>query len=434
MDQSSVVRYHWLLTTLGAMGVLIDGYDLSVISFTILLISPIFGISSTSSPFLYGTVLASGLIGMAIGGITFGWLADKLGRKTMFVVDLILFVVFAILSSVAQNVFEVILFRILLGIGIGADYPISSTLISEFAPAKRRGMLLMFGIMFYWIGAMLAFAVSLLALRFGADLAWRIPLLAGGIIAIPVVIARNITAESPRWLLQRNRVEKAKRIVEEKLGIDIGQVSRYKEHTIGELFTKYVRNTTFVLVAWFAFDVGAYGLGFYTSTLYKQLGIGNLEEIAIFGAVSSLFPILAYVSSMFMVDRYGRKMMTLIGFISMIIILGLLPPLTSINAYLLLPLWILYSSLEQWPGGALSFAYSVELFPTSLRGLAQGLSTTVSRIGGIIGVILFPYISKYYGLQLGTFFFIGFLALAVVVTLLLAPETMAKSLEEITEK
>ena len=440
IDTIPVRRFHWLVSSIGAMGVLIDGYDLSIISFSVLLISSEFHFTAKSNPLLYGLVLSSALIGMAIGGVSFGWLADRLGRKTMFVIDLLFFIVFALLSSVAQNVYQVILFRLLMGIGIGADYPISSTIISEFAPAKKRGLLLMYGIMFYWVGTFLAGTANYFSLPLGTDLSWRVALAAGGLIAIPVVILRNFVPESPRWLVLKKRYDRANKIVAEaKIGTPI-RVEEYgnslvPSHPKRELFTRYYRNTLFVLAAWFSFSLAAYGLGFYTSTLYQILGVKSLSQIALFGMLTAPFPIFAYFILMrYVVDKHGRKTPTAIGFGVMTIILAILPSLITRNPYLLVPLFIIFSSLEQWPGGILSFGYSVELFPTSLRGLGQGLATTVSRIGAIVGVLFFLLIASSAGLVYGSVFFLVFTLFALFVTIFLAPETKQLTLEEITEK
>ncbi|MDG6928564.1 MAG: MFS transporter [Nitrososphaerota archaeon] len=433
LDRAPLKRYHWVLTTLGAMGVMMDGYDLSVIGFSVLLLSSDFHLSPTSG--LYGLVLASGLIGMAMGGVTFGWLADRVGRKTMFVADMVLFVVFAVLSGLAQNVWQVIIFRVLMGVGIGGDYPVSSSLISEFAPAKKRGFLLMYGIMFYWLGTLLAGVVNYLSLPLGTDLAWRVPLMFGGLLALPVVLVRNYASESPRWLLQKKRFEEARAVASGRLELGLGErmVGGQPVHPARELFSRYFRSTFYVLASWFAFDVGAYGFGFYVPTLYRQLGISSLQLIAGFSIISSPFPIMAYLFLMYTVDRYGRRLFTMLGFAAMIAVLLVLPPLAEGNPYLLLPLWIVYSSLEQWPGGILSFGYSVELFPTSLRAFAQGLATTVSRVGGIVGILALPYIARTYGLWYGTLFFVAFLAFALVATALIAPETRGATLEDLGE-
>jgi MFS family permease len=430
LDDSPVRSFHWVLSTLAAMGTFIDGYDLSVVSFQALVISSVFHFSAKSNPLLYGLLLTSALIGMAIGGVCFGWLADRLGRKTMFTVDLLFFIVFTALSGLAQNVYQVILFRILMGIGIGADYPISSTLISEFAPAKRRGGLLVYGIMFYWLGTLFAGVVNYATLGLGESLAWRVSFIVGAVIAVPVVAARGLMPESLRWLIRKNRMDKAKRLAD-SLSVDIVGESLETSHSASELFTRYWKATLFVLLAWFAFDIGAYGLGFYTSTLYREYGITSLSRIALFGIISAPFPILAYVALMGIVDRVGRRTPTVVGFVVMAAVLLLLPYLIVRNPLTLLPLFIVFASFEQWPGGLLSFTYSVELFPTDIRALGQGLGTTVSRIGGVLGVLLFPIISER-GLVYGTAFFVVFIVVAIAATLILAPETKNVPLEALS--
>ncbi|MDG7035583.1 MAG: MFS transporter, partial [Nitrososphaerota archaeon] len=92
IDELPVTGFHWGLSTLAAMGIFLDGYDLNVIAFSVLLVSSYFKVSTTSVS--YALLLASGLIGMAIGGVTLGGIADKIGRKTMFIINIILFIFF----------------------------------------------------------------------------------------------------------------------------------------------------------------------------------------------------------------------------------------------------------------------------------------------------------------------------------------------------
>ena len=113
----------------------LDGFDLTVIAVAL----PFLVKKWAIGPGLSGVVAASAVVGMFFGALVLGHLTDRVGRKAMYVVDLICFVVFAALTALSQNVWEFIAFRFLLGVGIGADYPISSTLLAEFVPAARRG-------------------------------------------------------------------------------------------------------------------------------------------------------------------------------------------------------------------------------------------------------------------------------------------------------
>jgi MFS family permease len=283
---TGLTRRQWFIGTMGATGVLLDGYDLSVISFSALLISGVYHVPTSGLE--YALLLSSALIGMAIGGVVFGRMADLLGRKTMFVVDLLMFVVFGALSAVATNIVEVIVFRALMGIGIGADYPISSSLIAELSPRRSRGMLLMYGMMFYWLGAFVSGIVNYLALPLGPELSWRVALGVGAIMAAPIIAARWLMPESARWLAAVGRVDDARQVAGEVWGTR--EVPEQRAAGMRDLLGRYRKPLIYVLLTWFAFDVGSYGLGFYTPTLYYELGIKSLPTIALFTAFTAPFP------------------------------------------------------------------------------------------------------------------------------------------------
>ncbi len=430
INDASISRRLWGLSTVAAMGVFLDGYDLNVIAFSVLLISSFYHIPKSSVT--YSLLLASSLIGMAIGGALFGWLADRLGRRSMFIVDLVFFVLFGALSAIATSPSLIIAFRVLMGIGIGADYPISSSLIAEFSPRRSRGFLLMYGVMFYWLGVLASGLANLLALSLGPALSWRAALGAGAAIAVPVILLRSLVPESARWLYSKGQAERAEESVKSVWGSSIKVPEQPRGRSL-DLLKKSLPLLLLVAVTWFAFDVGSYGFGFYTPTLYYELGITNLREIILFGMATAPFPIVAYLVLMWIVDRAGRRVTSTVGFAAMLAVLLVLPFAVKVTPYALFPLFVLFSSLEQWPGGILSFAYSVELFPTPIRALAQGISTSVSRIGAIFGIVVFGMLQSK-GLVYGTAFFAAFIALALVLTIVKAPETKGLALESIAGK
>src|SRR5699024_10641375 len=129
------------------------------------------------------------IIGSFIGASWLGNLTDTFGRKTMITVDLIAFVVFAILTAVAPNVLYLIAFRFFLGVGIGADYPISATLVSEFSSSKNRGKQGTFLGMMWFVGAVVAYVSGLVLLPLG-DNAWRYMFFLGAIFAVIIFIFR----------------------------------------------------------------------------------------------------------------------------------------------------------------------------------------------------------------------------------------------------
>ncbi|MDG6910671.1 MAG: MFS transporter, partial [Nitrososphaerota archaeon] len=157
IESSKISRQHLKVLALSGAGVFMDGYDLFIISVALLLIVPYF----KAGAFEVSMISSAALLGAVFGAVFFGNLADRLGRKRLYVIDLLFFVVFAGASAFAQNVWELVLFRFLLGIGIGADYPISASYIAEFVSNKHRGKLIASVFAFQGLGILSAVGVSI---------------------------------------------------------------------------------------------------------------------------------------------------------------------------------------------------------------------------------------------------------------------------------
>ncbi|WP_256202083.1 MFS transporter [Sulfuracidifex metallicus] len=170
---------------LSSGGFFLDGYDLSVISYALFFIKGEMSLNAVQE----GLVSASSLMGMAIGAIIFGALSDKLGRKKLMGIDLFFFSIFALLSATSNNFLELFVSRFLLGIGVGGDYPISSTVVSEFSPTRSRGRYLMGSVSMYWIGTLFSAFMNLVFLPTGEQF-WRYSFAVGGLLAIPIVVGR----------------------------------------------------------------------------------------------------------------------------------------------------------------------------------------------------------------------------------------------------
>ncbi|WP_009989815.1 MFS transporter, partial [Saccharolobus solfataricus] len=183
-------------------GFFLDGYDLSVISFTVYFIANEFKLISIQT----GLITSASLIGMIFGAMLFGWLSDKMGRSRIMGIDLIFFAVFGLASALSQNFLELFISRLLLGIGIGGDYPVSSTLMAEFSPSISRGRYLTGSVSMYWIGTLLSALVTLFLLPLGPYF-WRWVFLVGAIISIPIILIRIRLSESPRWLISKGIIK-----------------------------------------------------------------------------------------------------------------------------------------------------------------------------------------------------------------------------------
>jgi putative MFS transporter len=199
MDVLKPQRYHYFITALSDAGYFLDGYDLLVIGPALIFIGPLFGLSTAVS----ALIGVSTIIGQLFGGAIFGFVADLKGRKVIYQWDMLIFAIFAILSGLSTNATELIIFRTLLGLAIGADYTLTLSIIGEYSPVKGRGKFLGTGLMSWWIGGAVAVALGLLFLPFG-DIAWRYLLAAGAIPAIIVLILRRNVEETPRFAAEKN--------------------------------------------------------------------------------------------------------------------------------------------------------------------------------------------------------------------------------------
>ncbi|MCL4329426.1 MAG: MFS transporter [Candidatus Thermoplasmatota archaeon] len=431
VDQSRLTGRLALLIVLAAMGLFIDGFDLNEISVANQLV--LHGLFSETT-LQYALVNISAFIGMAIGGVTLGIVADKRGRNLVFALDLVFFTVFGVLSGLVGNWWELFIFRFLMGIGIGGDYPVSSTILSEFAPKMNRGKILMLMVGFYWVGILVSAGISYALIQaFGLDY-WRYLFVISGLIAVPVILFRFEIPETPRWLRSKGRSEEAIMSMD-KIGSSESVPSSRKtpEGLLSSMPRNVALSAFFVFTAWFLFDLASYPVGFYLpSVLFQQLGFQSnvtlvqiLLELSVFGAIISVGAIIGYIIAIIIVDRIGRRLLTIAGFAAMTILLGIYVVLRLSGGNVVV-FYFLFVMMEQWIG-AVTLFYPTEIFPTRIRSTMQGTATMVSRIGAILGIFLFPYFSSQY---LAFVFALLACLAGLIVSLALAPETTGRTLEE----
>jgi putative MFS transporter len=439
MDKVNVSKFHYKMLLLSAAGVFLDGYDLFIISVVLLFIKPIWinTLPPAERAIVTGAIAASALIGMFVGAFTLGHYTDKIGRKTMYVIDLIFFVVFAGLSAVSQNVYQLIIFRFLLGIGIGADYPISSTYISEFAPAEKRGRMISSTFTFWGIGALTAAIVGyFIALwnPLGND-SWRIMLLSGVIPAVIVILLRTTMPESPRWLLSQAKTDRALKIIKmlnPKINLEnIDLNVKREKSSIRDLISPvYIRRTLFAWIPWFFMDIAVYGIGMYTPTILQALGFKDPIQSIIGTAILDTFGIIGFILAIIFIDRMGRRGLQILGFLGMGLSLLLLGLTNGSSILLLLVLFAIFQISENAGPNTTTWVVATELFPTRLRGTAQGSSAAISRVGAITGVFILPLITQIYG-EYAAITVVSLAAFAgLIATLILGEETKSLSLED----
>ena len=439
LDEQRFNRFHSLALFTTGMGVFTDGYDLSSVGIVLALALHSFGVehlAGIESSLMTGSALA----GAAVGALLFGWLANK-GRKRFYGLDVTLLAIAALAQAFVPSVAWLFAVRFVLGLGTGADYVLSPLILGEHANARDRGKSLALGFGLIWgVGASFAAVLYLILHSVGVspDLIWRIVLGAGAIPAASVIYLRRKLPETARFAgrvegnLQAVHAAAQSAGVEQPAQIEV-QVDRTPMATY---FQRHWRTFAAACALWFLFDIVVYaGILFGPSLLAQRVGLNP----GVFQLVNFLiFTVPGGIIGALLTDRIGRKLLQAIGFGGMALMLfgyGLYSnsgiAAASSGALLGIALFGLYNLFSQAGPGSVSAAglLGVELAPTRVRGLVQGLTVAAGRIGATLTAFVFPALFKTYGAG----FALNALALtcvvAAIVTLVSIPETKRLSLE-----
>lgn len=410
LDEAPISRATAYTTFVAAMGAFLDGYDLAIIAGAFLLIVPLFDLSAAEISWIGGAAFA----GMVLGALAFGRITDRIGRRGAFLFVLVLFVVGSTTSALASGVAVLVVGRVLVGIAIGADLPVSTSLIAEVSPRRRRGQLT--GMMqgFWFAGAMASALVAvLLYSTVGAD-SWRWMLGSGAVLALLVMALRTRIPESPRWLLEARSNPPSAR-----------QVAR--------ALTRSPYRTPLVLVALFWFLVTVRGAAFviYTPTVLAQFGASSVLAPLWLNAVLFLVYTLVAFASTLVIDRVGRRSLVLRAWaIATAITVGMaFVDRGQVTAVFVL---IIVSTVPVQTVTVALFPWSVEFFPTAMRGTAQGICSASGKLGGFVAAVAYPTFFEALGWQTTILAFASIMLMGLLAGLSLRPpETRGRSLEQL---
>ena len=430
-DQLPGTRKLDIITMLSSMGVFMDGYALSIFS-----TAYIYLMNSFLDKAIFVSFGAAAIyIGMFFGSITFGRISDSHGRRKIFVYDMALSSIFLFLTSFSSNLLEFFIFEAIAGIGIGADYPISSSIQAEFSPRKTRGRYLVFNIFSWTIGSVVFYVISIPIVLYSGNFAWRLMYATGAVIPVIVILSRRSLPESPYWLSEKGRYVEAEKVTN-WMGIDIGikalpAPSVEKGKTSFSEIGKFFPLIIFTSLAWLSYDIASYGVWNYTPSLFVQSGGGYVY--AIIATLLEELPVVAgTLICLIYVDRIGRKKLESIGFgfagISLVLF-GLFSLHGSFPFLYIFAAFALMHFFHNIGPTNITYLYPVEIFPTRIRATAMGISTAASRVGAILGVFAFPLLINGLSISYGLLFFAVFEFIGLAVTVILAPETRNKSLQ-----
>lgn len=452
LDTTRVSRFHFRTIAVAGMGFFTDAYDLFVISLVIPILVALFEGGKIDQGQI-GLLASSALMGAAVGQILFGWLGDRLGRRRMYGVTLSVMAVGAIGSAFSGPAFGLstisvlTLWRFVLGVGVGGDYPLSATIMSEYSNVQSRGRMIASVFAMQGFGLLAGAGVSLGAVYLlpGLDLSWRVILGLGAVPALFTVYYRLRIPESPRFSLSRGRVGDAARATETATGKTVAATGIGRPFRVP--FRQILRSYGLLLVGtastWFLLDVAFYSTSIFNPIVLKQVGFAGassypvLEQVRLLAFGNVLLALVAavpgYWVAVLLIDRVGRRTLQLVGFAVMASAFLVLAFAWN-SLVMVLPAFLaLYGMtffFANFGPNTTTFVYPSEVFPTAFRTTGHGISAAAGKTGAVIAVALFPALYLTYGLPpffglLAVVSFFGF-----VFTLALLPETSQRTLED----
>ncbi|MEV6838484.1 MFS transporter [Streptomyces sp. NPDC051133] len=412
-------RLHTKLKLATQIGEGIDGYIIGGIGMAMTALTADLHLSTV----MEGLVGASPLIGIFVGGPVFGWLADRYGRRPVFLVDMLIFLIGSVLQFFVTDGLQLFLIRLVMGIAIGGEYAIGAPLLSEYAPRKGRGRLLASLEISWYVGYALATVVG--AAFQDVHGGWRWTLASSAVIAVVCVALRGGIPESARWLLSKGRREEADALIH-RYGIEIdvtaelGERAQLERQGFLALFSReHLRSTVFASVFWAALVLPYFSIGTFWTQVFDALDMGDNAVAALL--VYSFTAVAGVTVGCLVVDRIGRRRL-------------LIPPFWITAACLaLVAVWptstpvivggFLFFIFLNAASSALTAVYPLEVFPTSLRATGVGFATAMSRVGAAVGTFLLPMGLDRYGVRFVLLVGAAVLAVGALVSQFLAPET-----------
>jgi MFS family permease len=457
VPSTPMTRMQWRIFTLACAGKFFEGMVVFMTGVALPLLSRQFGLGASAK----GLVTAASLGGILVGASALGGLADRFGRKKMFIIEMVIFTAFLIALAVAPNFPCVVLFLFGAGLALGCDYPTAHMVISESIPTNVRGRLVLSAFGFQAIGALFGSAAGFAILHAVPQLdAWRWMYAVAIIPAVSVIIGRFFITDSPHWLVTRGRIAEAEkeilrllkryppypRVV--TLHADQNNKTDRANVRYTALFAKGNRRATILAaVPWFLQDLGTYGIGIFTPTILAAM-IGQKTQSHLLAdvihndmlaakgsAIMDLFFFSGIVLAILLVDRVGRMKLQIVGFIGCAI--GLALAALSIRSdgsndmALLFMGFVLFYFMTNLGPNAMTYLLSGEVFPTRVRGRGAGFAASFAKIGAVLTAFLFPELLNLIGTANLLYILVGTSLIGAVITFIFAIETKGVSLEQI---
>ncbi|MBQ1509474.1 MAG: MFS transporter [Selenomonadaceae bacterium] len=430
------LQYKLLLVT--GLGWLFDSMDTGLIAFVL----PILAKEWQLSPAQMGWIGSIGLIGMALGAILAGTLADRIGRKRVFAITVLLYSLSTGMCALAWSYESLMVFRFLVGFGLGGELPVAATLMSEYAPAHLRGRFIVLLESFWGVGWLVAACIAYLLIpAFG----WKAAFVIGTLPALYVFLIRLHMPESIRYLISKNRIQEAKDIIldlEKKLHVvsrpfaeslspmEMQQDSG-KKMNFSVLWSREYRTRTIMLwLAWFGIVYSYYGIFMWLPSLVFAQGFAVVKTFE-YVLIMTLAQLPGYYAAAWLVDIIGRRYTLSLFLLLSGVCSYFFGNAADTTALLLWGSAMSFFNLGAW---GVIYTYTPEQYPTAIRALGSGWAAGFGRIGGMLAPMLVGVmIAQNFGMNLVFLMFASVFVLVSAVILVLGRESKQKTLEELEE-
>jgi MFS family permease len=413
----------WLVWSLATAGKFFEGLIVFMGGIALPLVGEQFGMTALDR----GLVTAATLFGILIGALALGGLADRFGRKPVFIAEMALLLVGLVAAAFSPNTSVLVGCLFVIGLALGADYPTAHLVISESIPAAIRGRLVLGAFSFQAVGAVAGTALAALLLSDRPELeTWRLFYLMPVVPVALVVWGRLFLPESSHWLASRGEFEQAehhlgkllnRQDVELQAPLDQGMPLAASRGQWQELFQgRLLRATTLSSLPWFLQDLSTYGIGIFTPVIIAAaFGMNSPDHTVaavihndLLGARGTALIDVAFLVgitvAIVLADRWGRIPLQILGFIGCAV--GLLLAAAGAggtpsneNLPLIISGFVLFQFMTNLGPNAQTYLLAGEVFPTHLRGLGAGFAAAIGKVGAVITAFLFPLLLADWGPQ-----------------------------------
>ncbi|HFK1737763.1 TPA: MFS transporter [Bacillus cereus] len=387
------------LLGIAGLGWLFDAMDVGMLSFVMVALQKDWGLTSQEM----GWIGSINSIGMAVGALIFGILSDKIGRKSVFIITLLLFSIGSGLTALTTTLAMFLVLRFVIGMGLGGELPVASTLVSESVEAHERGKIVVLLESFWAGGWLIAALISYFVIpKYG----WEVAMVLSAVPALYALYLRWNLPDSPRF----QKVEKRPSVIENIKSVWSGE---------------YRKATIMLWILWFCVVFSYYGMFLWLPSVMVLKGFSLIKSFQ-YVLIMTLAQLPGYFTAAWFIERLGRKFVLVTYLIGTACSAYLFGFADSLTVLIVAGMLLSFFNLGAW--GAL-YAYTPEQYPTVIRGTGAGMAAAFGRIGGILGPLLVGYlVASEASLSLIFTIFCGSILIGVFAVVILGQETKQREL------